>query len=366
MGTPQSAGLTEPLSGESESTLERFRSARAAAGAPVLPPRARRIGQVGGLLLLAAVPLVLGQFPVILITEILVFGLFAVSLDLLVGITGLPSLGHAAYYGIGAYGAALVAVHVTANGPLQLLVGIAVGALSAALTGWVAVRTRAVYFLMLTVAITEIVASLALSWRSLTHGTNGFSTPAPELVPGLSLSLAGYLYWYVLVVVVLAYAVVRLVVASPFGRALTGIRENETRMRAVGYPTARYKYAAFCFAGAIAGLAGALNLAQNQFVSPDDVSFEVAAIVFITVIVGGSGSLFGGFLGATVVILVRDELSSFLPGRTDLVLGLIFVLVVYLLPQGLAGGLRQLFRRAAARFVARQRPPMPQGGNRGA
>lgn len=318
-------------------------------GESVLPPAVLRAGRVIGLLLLAAVPLLLSDFSVILLTEILVFGLFAASLDLLLGVTGLPSLGHAAYYGIGGYCAALVAIHVSPNGPLQLLVGLVAGAAGAALTGWVTVRSRGVYFLMLTVAITEVVASLALTWTSVTGGTNGLTVPIIELLPGHPLALDGYVYWYVLVVVVLAYCLVRLVASSPFGQALIGIRENEPRMRAVGYPTARYKFAAYCLAGAIAGLAGALNAAQNRFVAPDVASFTTAALVFITVIVGGSGTLYGAFLGATVVILVRDELSSLVPGRSTLALGIVFVVVIYLLPQGLAGGLRQLAGRMFGR-----------------
>lgn len=312
-----------------------------------------RWSKLVGVLLLIAAPFLVNDFSILLITEILIFGLFGASLDLLIGVTGLPSLGHAAYYGIGAYASAIFAIHVSSNVILALLVGTAAGAAGAALTGWVTVRTRGVYFLMLTVAITEIVYSLSLSWTQVTGGSNGLTVSTPEVVPGLILHVDGYVYWYVLVVVLLGYLAVRIISRSPFGRTLRGIRENEPRMRALGYPTSRYKFAIYCIAGAIAGAAGSLSVANTGFVSPADASFTTAAIIFIAVIVGGSGTLYGAFLGAIVVILVRDELSTVLPGRDTLVLGVIFVIVIYLLPQGLAGGLRQLGARIG--LLARSR-----------
>lgn len=329
------------------------------AGQTPPPPLRKRGGsrtvvisaQIIGLVLIVAAPLLINDFSILVLTEILVFGLFGTSLDLLIGVTGLPSLGHAAYYGIGAYSAALFSTHVSANGPLQLLVGLVAGAAGAAITGWVTVRTRAVYFLMLTVAITEVVFSLVLSWTAVTGGTNGLTVPVTELLPGVGLTLDGYIYWYVLAVVVIGYLIVRLIAASPFGRALVGIKENEPRMRALGYPTSQYKFAAYCLAGSLAGVAGSLSVTHTRFVSPDVASFTTAALVFITVIVGGSGTLYGAFLGAAVVILVRDELSTLLPGRSTLVLGVIFVIVIYLLPQGLAGGFRQLLSGALGRRV---------------
>jgi branched-chain amino acid transport system permease protein len=302
-----------------------------------------------GILLLVAAPYLLNDFSVLLLTEILIFGLFGASLDLLIGVTGLPSLGHAAYYGLGAYAAALFAMHVAGSALPALLAGTAAGAIGAALTGWVTVRTRGVYFLMLTVAITEIVYSLTLTWTDVTGGSNGLIVSAPTLAPGLALDSGRVIYWYVLGVVAVGYALMRAMSRSPFGRTLIGIRENEMRMRALGYPTARYKFAIYCAAGAIAGAAGALSAANTGFVSPSDASFTTAALVFIAVIVGGSGTLYGAFLGAIVVILVRDQLSTLLPGRSTLVLGLIFVIVIYLFPHGVAGGLHQLRARVARR-----------------
>lgn len=320
---------------------------------PLGQPRAATLAMYGmrfaGVLLVTAAPHFLNDFSVLLLTEILIFGLFGASLDLLIGVTGLPSLGHAAYYGLGAYVAALFAIHVAGSAVPALLVGTAAAAIGAALTGWVTVRTRGVYFLMITVAITEIVYSLTLTWTDVTGGSNGLTISAPTLAAGLALDSGRVIYWYVLGVVVVGYALIRAMSRSPFGRTLVGIRENEPRMRALGYPTARYKFAIYCVAGAIAGAAGALSVASTGFVSPSDASFTTAAMVFIAVIVGGSGTLYGAFLGAIVVILVRDEFSTLLPGRSTLVLGLIFVIAIYLFPHGIAGGLHQFLDRVVRR-----------------
>ncbi|TAL75645.1 MAG: branched-chain amino acid ABC transporter permease [Burkholderiaceae bacterium] len=325
---------------------------------PLGHPRVETIGMLGArsvcILLLIAAPFLLNDFSLLLLTEILIFGLFGASLDLLIGFTGLPSLGHAAYYGFGAYVAALFAMHVMDNVVLALLIGTAAGAISAALTGWVTVRTRGVYFLMITVAITEIVYSLAVTWTDVTGGSNGLTVSTPMLVKGLALDSRQSVYWYVLIVVIAGYAFVRAIGRSPLGRTLNGIRENEPRMRAIGYSTARYKFAIYCVAGAVAGAAGALGVVNTGFVSPSDASFTTAALAFIAVIVGGSGTLYGAFLGAIVVILVRDEFSTLLPGRSTLVLGVIFIVAIYLFPKGIAGGLHQL-RQLLQRLVRHRR-----------
>ena len=173
-------------------------------GAAAVTPRAPR-GRAGLLTVavvvgLAAVPFFLAPFATTTLTRILVFALFAVSLDLLVGVTGLPSLGHAAYFGSGAYAAGWVSIHVTAEAPVPLLVGAAVGALTAAVTGWVTVRSSGVFFLMLTLAIGETLQQVAETWESVTGGANGLSGIPSVRVAGTPLANAGFTYWYVLVV----------------------------------------------------------------------------------------------------------------------------------------------------------------------
>lgn len=291
---------------------------------------------------LAAVPLFLAPFATTTLTRVLVFALLAVSLDLLVGVTGLPSLGHAAYFGVGAYAAGLFSIHVTAAAPWSLLAGLVAGAVGAAATGWVVVRTHGVFFLMLTLAIGEILTEVAETWDEVTGGFNGLAgIPATTVgaTPLSALSSAGLLYWYVLAAALVGFALVWLVAKSPFGAALRGIRDNEPRTRALGYPTSHYKYAVFVLAGAVAGLAGALFVAQGtpRLITPVDLGFTTSALMLLAVVIGGAGSLWGAALGAALVILVRDALGVSLGGHGELVLGLVFVAVVYLLPHGAAG-----------------------------
>jgi branched-chain amino acid transport system permease protein len=292
---------------------------------------------------LAAAPLFLAPFATTTMTRVLVFALFAVSLDLLVGVTGLPSLGHAAYLGAGAYAAGWVSSNLTAEAPVPLLAGAAVGAVVAALTGWVTVRTAGVFFLMLTLAIGETLQQLADSWESVTGGANGLSGVPAVRVAGTPLANAGFTYWYVLVIGALGFGLVVLVARSPFGAALRGIRDNEPRMRALGYPTSLYKYAVFVVAGGVAGIAGSLLVAQQRLVTPADMGFTTASFALLAVIIGGAGSLWGACLGAALVIIIRDALGPSLDGHGTIVLGIVFILVVYLLPRG-AAGLR-LYRR---------------------
>jgi branched-chain amino acid transport system permease protein len=308
-------------------------------GVPAAPPRGWAGGLAGVivLVLLAAVPLLLAPFATTTLTRILVFALFAVSLDLLVGVTGLPSLGHAGYFGAGAYAAGWVSINISAAVPYPLLAGTAAGALAAALTGWITVRSHGVFFLMLTLAIGETLAQLAETWESVTGGSNGLTgVPATRFVD-LPLTNTGYTYWYVLAVGTIGFGLVWLVARSPFGFALRGIRDNEPRMRALGYATARHKYKAFVIAGGVAGMAGSLLIAQQRLVTPADLGFTTAAFALLAVIIGGAGSLWGACLGAALVVAVRDAIGPSLGGHGTLVLGLAFILVVYLLPRGAAG-----------------------------
>jgi branched-chain amino acid transport system permease protein len=295
---------------------------------------------------LAAVPLFVAPFGTNTVSRILVFALFAMSLDLLVGITGLPSLGHAAWFGIGAYTAGLVAIHWTAEGIVVVLLAAAAGAVAAAATGWLAVRSSGVFFLMLTLAIGELVHQLAQSLSSVTGGSNGlFGIPAMRIA-GTPVTLAGYRYWFILVVVLLGALGLWLVATSPFGGVLRGIRDNEPRMRSLGYSPFRYKYVAFAIAGGFAGLAGGLFALLVRIVNPSDAGFTVSAIMLLAVILGGAGSVWGPALGAAVVVLVRDTFGPTLDGHGPLVLGVVFVVAVYVLPRGFAGLAGLLGRRS--------------------
>jgi branched-chain amino acid transport system permease protein len=299
------------------------------------------------LALLATVPLFVAPFTANTLSRILIFALFAVSLDLLVGITGLPSLGHAAYFGVGAYTAGLVSIHWTPAAPVPVLLAAGAGAAAAAATGWLAVRSGGVYFLMLTLAIGELVHQLAQSLSSVTGGSNGlFGIPSIR-VAGEPLTLAGYVYWYVLAVAVLGFLGLWLVAHSPVGGVLRGIRDNEPRMRSLGYSPFRYKFLAFAVAGGFAGLAGGLFAGLVRIVNPSDAGFTLSALILLAVVLGGAGTLWGPVLGAAVVVLVRDTFGPQLDGHGPLLLGLVFVVAVYVLPRGFAG--------LAGPFTRRQR-----------
>lgn len=310
----------------------------------------RRDLVVGSLvvLALALVPLFAPPELANALTRILALALLAVSLDLLVGVAGMPSLGHAAPFGVGAYAAGITARELTPWAPATLVVAVVAGAVMSAAVGWLVVRSRGTYLLMLTLAVAELVHVLAGRWQEVTGGTNGLvGIPAITLMPGGEpVRLAGIRYWYVLAVALLGYAVVSLVAGSAFGRSLRGVRDNEARMSSLGYSVFRLKYTVYVIAGAVGGAAGALWTAQARFVSPSDLGFEVSALALIAVVIGGRGSLWGAVLGSALVFYVRDEIGPLLGGRGPLLLGVVFVAAVFLLPRGFAG--LRLPRRATA------------------
>jgi branched-chain amino acid transport system permease protein len=215
--------------------------------------------------------------------------------------------------------------------------------LVAALTGAVAVRARGTYFLMLTLAIGEILGEIASTWESVTGGSNGLvGVPVPTLVPGaVELDAPGLVYWYAIFVFAAGFAAIAVIAASPFGRTLRGIRDNEERMRALGYNTTRGKHLIFAISGAFAGAAGSLWLTEKGFAFPGDLGFELAALALLAVVVGGAGSLWGPAVAGAVVLVIFDN-TFFDDGL--LVLGVFFVAAVYLLPTGLSGVAERVVR----------------------
>lgn len=303
---------------------------------------ARSVVLLAVLLALLAAPWMVNTYAISLLTKILTLGLLAMSVNLLTGVAGLPTLGQAGYFGVGAYAAAITARTVTTVGVVHVLIAAAVAAAVAAVTGIVAVRARGVVFLMLTLAISELTYSAAQQWDEVTGGSDG--STAPPVVPvwgGTPLRLDGYVYLWVLAVFVVLYAIVAAVVRSPFGLVLRGIRENEARVRAAGYPVTGYLLVAYTMAGALAGAAGALWISAQRSVTPSDLGFTVSAMALIAVVLGGLGSMWGAVAGTALVVFTRDfiglRLTGPLGGRGLLLLGLVFVLAVYLLPRGIAG-----------------------------
>jgi branched-chain amino acid transport system permease protein len=290
------------------------------------------------IIVLASLPLFLAPYPISLAGRILAFALLVVSVDLLTGLTGLPSLGQIAYFGVGAYTAGLVGVHYTDNVFVQLLAGVALAALVALVTGAFVVRTSGIVFLMVTLAVGELTHKLA-DGLDLVGGTNGLvGIPPVTLLPGGEpLVLAGVTYWWVLAVFLLGFGAAITLSRSPLGRSMRGVREAEPRMASIGQRTYAVKLVAFVLAGSIAGAAGTAWTMQTRFISPGDLAFSVSAIALLSVILGGAGTLWGPVIGATIVILVRDYVSGFVSGHGDLMLGVLFVVAVYALPRGIAG-----------------------------
>lgn len=301
--------------------------------------RGAAVAAVACLAALAAAPWVLDAYAISTASKMLVMGLVAMSATLLTGVTGLPTLGQAAYFGIGAYTAALLGLSGIDVGVVHVVAAIVLAAAAALVTGPVIVRTRGVTFLMLTLAVGELIHTATIQWRDLTGSTDGLSgVPSVRPVWGLPpLDLDGFRFYYILACFLVLYLVVRMVVRSPFGLALRGIRDNEARMRATGYPVERYTLSAYCVAGGLAGAAGALWVVVQQYVSPGDLAFDVSAMALLAAVIGGLGSLWGACVGAALVVGVRTFLGDEFVGKGELMVGVLFVLVVYLLPRGIAG-----------------------------
>jgi len=312
-----------------------------------------------GILVLLPLPYLLSSYYLGLAIEMMIFALFAMSLDLLVGYAGMASLGHAAYFGIAAYTTGLLALRLGWNVWLALPAGVLVAALTAALFGLLALRTRGSYFLMITLALSQVAWGIAFGWRTLTGGDDGLpNVPRPDLGvpfhPSWSLGGTTPFYYFVLAAVALGTFLLIRIVTSPFGFALRGIRESETRMLALGYNVWRYKFIAFVLAAAFAGFAGCLYVYYNRFVSPDYLHVARSAEVLLMVILGGAGTMIGPALGAASIVLLQNLISAYTE-RWLLILGVVYVFVALFAPNGLVGLFLEyrakLFRRHAKRLT---------------
>jgi len=261
------------------------------------------------------------------------------SLDLLLGYTGLSSLGQAAYLGVGAYLTAILATRYEFGLGWDFWVvlglGTSCGAVTAALFGLIAIRATGVYFLMITLALGMCVWGLAYRWNALTGGDNGLNVPFRPAF-GLDLSRDLYFFFVVLGLFVLSLAVLYVLVHSPFGRSLIGIRESEARMRMLGYHTWLHKYVAFVIAGGFGGLAGVLWVHLNGIISPEDLIMTTSADALLMVVLGGPGTLIGGAIGAVVVVFLREYLSTYVTWW-PYALGGVYIVTILYLPDGFMG-----------------------------
>jgi len=316
----------------------------------------------------------LPQYYVSLLTQTWIFGIAAMSLDLLVGFTGLVSFSQAAFFGTAAYivGIAQTQFHVAAFWPaLGLALLGAVGL--AAVFGLLALRGEGVSFIIITLALNEIVWGLAYQWVSVSGGDNGITGFVRPAVAGVDLTGTASFYRFCLVVLLVCLGLLIAIVRSPFGLVLQGLRERPRRMAALGYNVRMFRYAAFVLAAAFAGVAGVLFAYYNEFVGPVNLSLDTTVQILIMVILGGTGTLVGPIAGAAVVVFVSNALSN-LTQRWELVLGAVYVAILLYARDGLVGIGRRLWQAASGRGAGRPggasvmrpavSPPAPGEGER--
>jgi branched-chain amino acid transport system permease protein len=290
------------------------------------------------------------SFVILLVTRALAFAILVMSVDVLLGYTGLPSLGQAAYLGVGAYAAAILATKyqfgLGYDFWLVVVFGILVGAALAAVFGLLAIRASGVYFLMITLALGQCVWGLAYRWNSLTGGDNGINL---RQRPKFGIDLANEVTFFYLVFVLFAISLVLMyvLVRSPFGRSLAGIREQERRMKILGYNTWLHKYIAFIIAGGFGGLSGVLWAHTAGIVSPENVVLTTSVDALLMAVLGGAGTLVGGVIGSFIVFGLREYLSTLVPWW-QYVLGAVYVLTILYLPTGLMGIPERIRQQRAA------------------
>ncbi|GIF46216.1 amino acid/amide ABC transporter membrane protein 2 (HAAT family) [Asanoa ferruginea] len=276
--------------------------------------------------------------------DILCWALFAVAVDLLLGFTGLLSFGHAAFWGTSAYASGLVAIHAGVPFPVAVLAGALAAAALAVPIGYLAVRRTGIYFAMVTLAFAQLIYYVANNQRGLTGGENGLQSVPRELF-GLDLTDAYYFYYAALPIVLLGLWAAWRIVNSPFGRVLVGIRDNPARARALGYPVHRYKLLAFVLSAFLAGLGGGLFAMAHRFVTLDTLHWTTSGKAVVMVVLGGIGTLWGGVLGAGLLVRLEDWLSFAGFESVGLVTGGLFVVVVLVFRRGLWGTAADLLRR---------------------
>jgi branched-chain amino acid transport system permease protein len=313
-----------------------------------IPSRhARTIGIIA-LTAMIVFPFLVPNYPRELVAEIYIFAIFAMSLDLIFGFTGLMSLGHAAFFGLGAYGVAILSAHYGVNAWIGVGAGVFLAALGATLIGFFCVRTSGVPFLMLTLAFSQLIFSIALKWRELTGGTDGLAVFDKPTFFGLDLFNSLNVYFMALLTFLLCFYGLRRLLSSQLGHVFIGIRENEQRMLAMGYPTRTYKLLSFVIAGALAGFSGGIYTIFNSFISPEAVYWTASGDILIMVMLGGAGTLIGPVIGAGLFLLMKNVVSSY-SDHWLLIIGLVFICCVMFFPGGIWGALRQVQWRTAFR-----------------
>ena len=317
---------------------------------------------VGLLALLAAalvLPIALGNdFYINMASQVLIYSLTACGLNLLIGFAGMSSLGHAAYLGISAYACAWLTTNAGWSPLPAACAAVALGTLTAAAFGVLALRAQGLGFMMITLALGMIVWGMAYRWVNLTGGDNGIRLSARPSPFGLDISLPIPFYYFVLGIFLISFSIMWLISRSPYGACLKGTRDQPRRMRMLGHNVWMVRWTAFVLAGFWGALAGILYIYYHKFVSPQSIHLQQSAEVLLMVILGGPASLFGPIVGAAVITLVKNVVSTYVD-RWYSLLGLIFIVTVLFMPQGIVPGCQQLWRRIRGSQKAAADPSGP-------
>ena len=295
-------------------------------------------------LALVALPWVAGEFYINLSSQILIAAIFAASLNLLVGYGGLPSLGHASYLGMAAYVSAWLSLKFGLEHWVTAPAALAATTLMACVFGWVALRATGLGFLMITLALSQVLWGLGYRWVSVTNGDNGLSSltrPAPF---GISLESAMAFYYFALIVTVASIWLMARLVASPFGAGLRGTRDQPRRMAALGHDVWRVRWLTFVYAGFWGAVSGLLYVYYHKYIHPTSLSLTSSAEALLGVIAGGAGTLAGPIVGAGIVLILKNYASAYIE-RWNMLLGFVFLAIILFMPDGVVPGVRRAWTR---------------------
>jgi branched-chain amino acid transport system permease protein len=293
---------------------------------------------------LVALPWVAGEYYVNLSSQILIAAIFAASLNLLVGYGGLPSLGHASYLGMAAYVSAWLSLNFGLGHWITAPAALAVTTLMACVFGWIALRASGLGFLMITLALSQVLWGLGYRWVSVTNGDNGLSSltrPAPF---GISIESAMAFYYFALIVTVASIWLMARLVASPFGAGLRGTRDQARRMAALGHNVWRVRWLTFVYAGFWGAVSGLLYVYYHKYIHPTSLSLTSSAEALLGVIAGGAGTLAGPIVGAGIVLVLKNYASAYIE-RWNMLLGFVFLVIILFMPDGLVPGVRRAWAR---------------------
>jgi branched-chain amino acid transport system permease protein len=306
---------------------------------------------IGGALIAAALllpPFVAGDFYINLASQILIAAIFALSLNLLVGFGGMTSLGHASYLGVAAYLSALMTTRYGFDHGAAALISILGTIAMAAFFGVIALRASGLGFLMITLALSQVLWGLAYRMSNITNGDNGIAGLTRPVPFGISLESPVAFYWFTLIVTVIAFVLMAIFVSSSFGSSLKGVRDQPRRMAALGFNPWMIRWITFIYAGFWGGVAGLLYVYYNKYIHPTSLSTTSSAEALLGVIAGGSGTLAGPAVGAALVLLLKNYASAYIE-RWNMLLGLVFLFIVLVMPTGIVPGLQKLTARFRGR-----------------